>query len=51
MNDIEKNNIINEALKRIGTSNINILDGFTMIKDNIWYNIYVNGGNIDIDII
>ena len=51
MNDIEKNNIINEALKRIGTNNINLLDRMTMVKKDIWYNIYVNDGIVSIDII
>ena len=46
-----KQDIINIALKRIGTTNINLLDGMTIIINEVWYNIYVDSGNVIIDII
>ena len=46
-----KQGIIQEALKRIGTTNINLLDGMTLVIDDIWYNIYINNNIITIDII
>lgn len=48
---LNKDKIIQEALKRIGTTNINLLDGMTLVIDNIWYNIYVKNENVTIDII
>ena len=48
---MSKKEIIQEALKRIGTANINLLDGMTLVINDVWYNIYVNNGNISIDII
>ena len=48
---MNKDKIIQEALKRIGTTNINLLDGMTLVIDDIWYNIYVKNGNVTIDII
>lgn len=48
---MEKDKIIQEALKRIGTTNINLLDGMTLVIDDIWHNVYVNKGNVTIDII
>lgn len=43
--------IINIALKKIGTTNINLLDGMTLFIDDVCYNIYVDNGIVDIDII
>ena len=48
---MNKDKIIQEALKRIGTTNINLLDGMTLVINDIWYNIYVKNGNVTIDII
>ena len=48
---MNKDKIIEEALKRIGAANINLLDGMTLVIDNICYNIYVKNGNVTIDII
>jgi len=48
---MNKDKIIQEALKRIGTTNINLLDGMTLVIDDIWHNIYVKNGNVTIDII
>lgn len=46
-----KAEIIQTALNRIGTTNINLLDGMTLFIDDICYNIYVNDGKVEIDII
>lgn len=47
------NNIINDiieyAMNRIGTNDINILDGMTLYYNDKYYNIYVNNGIVDID--
>ena len=48
---MNKNAIINYALQKIGSENINLLDGMTLVINNIFYNIYVDNGNITIDII
>lgn len=48
---MNKDKIIQEALKRIGSTNVNLLDGMTLVIDGIWYNIYVNKGNVTIGII
>ena len=48
---MDKNTIINYALQKIGSNNVNLLDGMTLVINNIFYNIYVNNGNITIDII
>lgn len=48
---MSKNDIIKRATKSIGATNINQLDGMTIFIDDICYNIYVNDGKVDIDII
>lgn len=48
---MNKDKIIQEALKRIGSTNVNLLDGMTLVMGDIWYNIYVKNGNVTIDII
>ena len=46
-----KAEIIQTALNRIGTTNINLLDGMSLFIDDICYNIYVSDGKVEIDII
>ena len=37
------------ALIKIGTTNVNLLDGLTFIIDKKWYNFYVKNGNVEIE--
>ena len=48
---MNEDKIIQEALKRIGSTNVNLLDGMTLVRVEIWYNIYVKNGDVTIDII
>ena len=43
------NEIIKYAMNRIGTNDINILDGMTLCYNDKYYNIYVNNGIVEID--
>lgn len=43
------NDIIEYAMSRIGTNDINILDGMTLCYNDRYYNIYVDNGTIEID--
>ena len=49
--DMNENDIIKYAMKSIGATNICQLDGMTIFINDICYNIYVNDGKVDIDII
>ena len=44
-----KNEIIEYALRRIGTTRIGLLDGTTLIYNDRWYDITVNNGNVTVD--
>ena len=44
-----KNEIIEYALRRIGTTRIGFLDGMTVIYQDRWYNIYVENGEVTVE--
>lgn len=43
------NDIIYYAMSRIGTNDVNLLDGMTLCYNDKYYNIYVNNGIIEIE--
>lgn len=49
MSKERKEEIINEAMRRIGTKIVSVLDGMTLSIDDICYNIYVDGGEIEVE--
>lgn len=44
-----KNEIIEYALRRIGSTRIGLLDGTTLIYQDRWYDITVDNGNVTVD--
>ena len=44
-----KNEIIEYALRRTGTTRIGVLDGMTLIYQDRWYDITVDNGNVTVD--
>ena len=44
-----KNEIIEYALRRIGSTRIGLLDNTTLIYQDRWYNITVDNGNVTVD--
>ena len=44
-----KNEIIEYALRRIGSTRIGLLDGMTLIYQDRWYDITVDNGNVGVD--
>lgn len=44
-----KNEIIEYALRRIGSTRIGLLDGMTLIYQDRWYNIYVENGAVTVE--
>lgn len=44
-----KNEIIEYALRKIGTTRIGLLDGMTLVYQDRWYDITVENGNVTID--
>ena len=44
-----KNEIIEYALRRIGSTRIGLLDGMTLIYQDRWYDITVDNGNVTVD--
>ena len=44
-----KNEIIEYALRRIGSTSIGLLDCTTLIYQDRWYNITVDNGNVTVD--
>ena len=44
-----KNEIIEYALHRIGTTRLGLLDGATLIYQDRWYDITVDKGNVTVD--
>ena len=44
-----KNEIIEYALRRIGSTRIGLLDGMTLIYKDRWYNITVDHGKVTVD--
>lgn len=48
MNEEKQAKIIKEAMRRIGTKRVLTLDGMTICIDEIFYNIYVNGNEVEI---
>ena len=44
-----KNEIIEYALRRIGSTRIGLLDSTTLIYQDRWYNITVDNGNVTVD--
>ena len=44
-----KNEIIEYALRKIGTTSIGLLDGMTLVYQDRWYDITVENGNVTID--
>ena len=44
-----KNEIIEYALRRIGTTRIGLLDGMTLIYQDRWYDITVDNGKANVD--
>ncbi len=48
-NENLKNEIIEYALHRIGSTRIGLLDGMTLIYQDRWYNIYVENGEVTVE--
>ena len=46
-----KNEIIEYALRKIGTTSIGLLDGMTLVYQDRWYDITVENGNVTVDIL
>lgn len=44
-----KNEIIEYALRRIGSTRIGLLDSTTLIYQDRWYDITVDNGNVTVD--
>ena len=44
-----KNEIIEYALRKIGTTSIGLLDGMTLVYQDRWYDITVDNGNVTVD--
>ena len=44
-----KNEIIEYALRKIGTTSIGLLDGMTLVYQDRWYDITVENGNVTVD--
>ena len=44
-----KNEIIEYALRKIGTTRIGLLDGMTLVYQDCWYDITVDNGNVTVD--
>ena len=44
-----KNEIIEYALRKIGTTSIGLLDGMTLVYQDRWYDITVVNGNVTVD--
>lgn len=44
-----KNEIIEYALRKIGTTRIGLLDGMTLVYQDRWYDITVENGNVTVD--
>lgn len=44
-----KNEIIEYALRRIGSTMTGLLDGMTLIYQDRWYDITVDNGNVTVD--
>ena len=44
-----KNEIIEYALRKIGTTRIGLLDGMTLIYHDCWYDITVYNGDVTVD--
>ena len=44
-----KNEIVEYALRRIGSTRIGLLDSTTLIYQDRWYNITVDNGNVTVD--
>ena len=44
-----KNEIIEYALRRIGTTRIGFLDGMSLIYQDRWYNIYAENGEVTVE--
>lgn len=49
MNEERKAKIIKEAMRRIGTKIISTLDGMTICIDEVFYNIYVNENEVEVE--
>ena len=48
-NEALKNEIIEYALRRIGTTRIGLLDSMTLIYNDRWYDITVDNGEVTVD--
>lgn len=44
-----KNEIIEYALRKIGTTRVGLLDGMTLVCHDRWYDITVENGNVTVD--
>lgn len=44
-----KNEIIEYALRKIGTTRTGLLDGMTLVYQDRWYDITVENGNVTVD--
>ena len=44
-----KNEIIEYALRKIGTTSIGLLDAMTLVYQDRWYDITVENGNVTVD--
>lgn len=48
MSEERKAEIIKKAMRSIGTKRVSALDGMTIFIDDICYNIYVNGNEVEV---